>query len=418
MVEMRNMKQFRFMRERFYRQFEHFWPNIYETEYALFDIFPITQEVVDEIREATSNVGRIFYKTAHLLRNADDETLLALGIPVETIGTIRLKPIKPESVIARMDFVETNQGLKLLEINSDTPTFIVECFQMNGEVAKEFGYRDPNKDTETFLKRAMEKAIMESAEWLQSNELPNLVFSAHDDHIEDWNTVRYLKELIDFPAKLVPLQHLRIDSNGLYDDEGTQIDILYRQTYPLEHLIHDQADDGTKVGIQLLDLVKKKKLALLNPTSAFLIQSKAVQAAIWSLYEQNQYFGERERGWIEQYFLPTYLEPEPFLQAKQKFVKKPSFGREGDTVQVFDPKGEVVLQSENKTYEDELPIYQEYVELPKTEVHTEEGMKSVHYIIGSFLIAGQPSAIGVRAGKQITGNESYFLPIGLDEKNV
>ena len=35
---------------------------------------------------------------------------------------------------------------------------------------------------------------------------------------------------------------------------------------------------------------------------------------------------------------------------------------------------------------------------------------------GCFYINGQASAIGIRAGRQITDNESYFLPVGLEKE--
>ena len=407
------LREFSLKRDRFYQQFPHFWPNIYDSEYALYDIYHSSQEEIADIRQATLEVGRIYYQTAHLLRYATDDFLLSLGIPKETLKIIRLKPLTPESVITRMDFVRSTEGFKLLEVNSDTPTFIMECFQVNGKVAQEFGLKDPNHGTADLLKKSIHKAIEESLQWLQHTSSPHIVFTAHDDHVEDWNTTHFLKNFTGYSTRTVPLRQLKIDENGLYDELGNKIDILYRQTYPLEQLIHDQDEDGTKVGLMLLDLVKQKKLAMINPPSAFLNQSKAVQAAIWSLYEQNIFFSEQERLWINKYLLPTYLEPDYFIENKLKYIRKPAFGREGDTVQIIESSGEVFLESESKTYQDELPIYQQFVQLPQTEVMTTNGPKTVHYIFGSFLIAGKPSAIGVRAGKQITGNESYFLPVGI-----
>ena len=48
-----------------------------------------------------------------------------------------MKGLYPESVISRFDFAVTEDNkIKMLEFNSDTPTFIVECFQMNGKVCE------------------------------------------------------------------------------------------------------------------------------------------------------------------------------------------------------------------------------------------------------------------------------------------
>ncbi len=72
-----------------------------------------------------------------------------------------------------------------------------------------------------------------------------------------------------------------------------------------------------------MELVEEEKLIIINPPSAFLLKKKAVQAIIWSLHEENHpFYTEREHGWIEEYFLPTYLEPDYFLQKGQSYVKR------------------------------------------------------------------------------------------------
>ena len=40
--------------------------------------------------------------------------------------------------------------------------------------------------------------------------------------------------------KVVPMSELRITKDSLVDRDGVQIDVLYRQTYPIEDLIEDQ----------------------------------------------------------------------------------------------------------------------------------------------------------------------------------
>ena len=79
------------------------------------------------------------------MRNLSDEQLLDLGFPSASLSFIRMKGLYPESVISRFDFAVTEDNkIKMLEFNSDTPTFIVECFQMNGKVCENLGYDDPN----------------------------------------------------------------------------------------------------------------------------------------------------------------------------------------------------------------------------------------------------------------------------------
>jgi len=150
-----------------------------------------------------------------------------------------------------------------------------------------------------------------------------------------------------------------------------------------------------------------------NPPSAFLLQSKAIMALIWGLHEEeHSFYTPEEHNAIHKYFLPTYLDPDVFLQQGQSFVKKPSFSREGDTVEIFSNTGKKIAEDIHKTYKDELPVYQQFIELPQTMIQTEQGPKRAHYMYGCFYINGKASAIGIRAGGQITDNGSYFLPIG------
>lgn len=411
------MKSYKRERSHFYNKIEHFWPDLYGAEYALYDISPIDKPDLKLIRLCTHRVGRIFFKAAGLLRNVEDQTLIDMGFPEVTLPFLRQKTIPSESVIARLDLVKHGNTYKCIEINSDTPTFIKELFYINGLVAKEFDYEDPNEGTEKELGQAIRTSVTDSAKWLEEVE-PYVVFTAHEDNIEDRNTVIYLQDLYGLPSKFIPLHNLRIEpGKGLYDEKGRKIDILYRQTFPIESLITDEDSSGNNIGLWLLELVNDKKLAIINPPSAFLLQNKAVQAVIWGLHENgDDFFTEEEHKWIAQYFLPTYLEADPFLLDQLPYVKKPIFGREGDTVQIFGASGNLLLEEQHKTYCDIPSIYQKYIELPHTNYFSEKGKQNGHKLIGSFLINGMPSAIGFRVGGEITNNLSCYLPAGIPKK--
>lgn len=420
------MNRFRENRQHFFSQIKDFWHDIYGMEYALFDIKRESAETINRIRQATDQIGRIFYKSAALLRMVDDETLLRLGFPTETHSFIRLQTLPVESVIARLDLVVTDEQVKLLEINADTPTFIKETFFVNGKVCEQFEMQNPNEGCEDQLKQVILKAVTSSFRTRRKYEANNIVFAAHSEHEEDKLTTMYLKDLSGLQSQYMDFSQLQLVDEpileneevvlpqGLYDRSGEKIDVLYRQTYPIEHLIYDE-DPITKekVGQSLMKLVEQQDLAIVNPPSAFLLQSKAIMALIWGLHEeQHSFYTPEEHNAIHKYFLPTYLDPDVFLQQGQSFVKKPSFGREGDTVEIFSNTGKKIAEDIHKTYKDELPVYQQFIELPQTMIQTEQGTKRTHYMYGCFYINGKASAIGIRAGGQITDNGSYFLPIG------
>lgn len=408
------MSQYVKKRKEFYSNSPHFWSDLYECEYSLFHVFPITEQTMKQLQLATERMGKIFFKTARILRNLSNEQLLELGFPTASLPFIRMKGMYPESVISRFDFALTEDNrIKMLEFNSDTPTFIVECFQMNGKVCEELGYDDPNANQERLLSSGITKAVMEATKGMED---PNVVFTAHHEHIEDWNTTMYLSGLCHVDNKVMPMTELRITDDTLVDRDGLPIDVLYRQTYPIEDLIEDQdPETGDLVGVELLQLVKEGKLFIINPLSAFLLQPKSIQCLIWGLAEEGAFYTSEEQKWIKEYMLPTYLEPDLFF-GKSPFVQKPSFGREGDTIMIRDKDTNIMIRNAHETYKSSLPIFQKYTELPVVFLETEKGIEKLSYVFGAFLIAGKASSIGIRAGEKITGNESYYLPVGIKKE--
>lgn len=400
-------------RRQFYARYPDFWSDLYGGEYGLYHVFSITEQTHKLLQIATERMGKVFFKTANLLRSLEDHQLLELGFPAASLPFIRMKTLFPETVIARFDFAFTNNVVKMLEFNSDTPTFIVECFHINGRVCSEFGFLDPNENQERLLSSGITRAVLEAA---KGKNKPNVVFTAHHDHMEDWNTTRYLSQLCQVKNKVVPMSELRISNGVLLDSDGTEIDVLYRQTYPLEHLLEDRdPETGDLVGIELLQLVMEGRISIVNPVSAFLLQPKSIQCLIWGLAEAGAFYTVEEQQWIKEYMLPSYLEADPFL-GTDSYVKKPSFGREGDTITIWDKNTHLEVKNSFETYKEELPVFQSYVPLPVVPLETEKGVEELSYVFGSFLIAGKPSSIGIRAGGKITGNESYYLPVGINMK--
>jgi glutathionylspermidine synthase len=409
------MLEYKKVRSDFYRRMPEFWADLYGQEYALYKPYAIDKKEAESIRSFGGKVGHILFKTASLLQSDVllDSTLKLMGFPQALFPFVRFKSPLPPTVIGRIDSIETPEGHKVMEFNSDTPTFIYECFHVNRAVCRHHSAQNPNEGLDSELQKAIRTSILSSYRSLRTSHSPNIVFTSHEDNIEDKHTVLYLKELTGFPSQYIPLDQLVIKKNqGLFDPAGKKIDVLYRQTFPIELLIQDK-DHTTneEIGLQLTDLVLQKKLAIVNPPSAFLLQSKAVLAVIWGLHDENSpFFTEEEHGWIAQHFLPTYLEPEPFLKQNVPFVQKPVFGREGDTVKIFAGDGKLMDKDDNDTYQQYTSIYQKFVPLPGMTFESERGFQKGYRMTGTFLINGRPSAFGYRVGNQITDNLSYFLP--------
>lgn len=146
-----------------------------------------------------------------------------------------------------------------------------------------------------------------------------------------------------------------------------------------------------------------------------MLQNKALVAFLWALHlVESEFFSPEEHAWIDQYVLPTYLDPYD-AQGQAvfvgKYVVKPIYGREGVSIVIRDSH-DVLERSESNLYGNQGMVYQQYVELPTTTVQTESGRTEVNLVHNCFVVAGAPSAIGVRASRRrIFDDNAYFLPV-------
>ncbi|MFC7439983.1 glutathionylspermidine synthase family protein [Laceyella putida] len=382
------------------------------TEYALATVHPISESFRRELAFATERLGQIFAKTVRIIQEGSDALLRELGIPDAAWRAVR-HPIMPSmpTLIGRFDFAHTPQGLKMLEFNSDTPTCVVEAFHVNGLVCEALGYADPNQGEHHRLRQAFQELLEGYRQWGYSTE--RIVFSALDWHVEDAGTTKYLLQQSGLEAVFAPLSSLAVKGDRLYvlaGETASPVDVLYR-LHALEILADDQDEQGYPTGKHLLKLVADKRLALINPPGAILSQTKALQALIWNLSDSQVFYTAEERECIHRYMLPTYVD-NPF-HGKRAYVTKPIFGREGGAVTLYDQTGATIARDHEELYWEQMMIYQELAEMEKVEVETCEGRFEGELLWSSFLIGGQASAIVARVDKKITGDSSYFLPVGL-----
>jgi glutathionylspermidine synthase len=415
-----DLLRYKLRRERFYLDSLSLWPGTLLDCNDLLDVYALPSTEIAAITQAAAAIARIYQRTANLLRTLPDDVLLQMGLPPETVNISRLHlPAMPDTVIGRLDLVKTTDGYRMLEFNADNPGLLIETFPMNATVCNESGKINPNQQGEAALIRALQDAIAAGLAYVGKTrgEQSNVVFTCRSTYLRDLDITQYLMGLVALPEciqkKYVPLELLRADEQGLYDPNGNQIDLVYR-FHPLQFFCggmfrdHDGDNDGMYDGALLYDLVLRRKLAIINPPSAFMIENKAVQSIIWGLSESNTYFTAAERRLIRQHFLPTYMDP---VFSDEPYVVKPVYGSEGDTVTIVDPKKGDVFKTTTSTYMDQPMVYQKYVELPKVELMTEHGMQSLSLLTSCFLINGQPVGITLRAGEAVTDFSWRSVPV-------
>ena len=388
------------------------WDSMYGDEYALASLQPVTAEFCQGLRSAAEKLGGIYARTAEVLQQADDELLAELGLPQATWAAVRSSlPSLLPTVLGRFDFAATEQGLKMLEFNAETPTDVVEGFYVNGKVCDFFGATDPNQALAQGLTGAFDRSV---AAYRDSGfAVEQVVFSSVDWHAEDAGTTRYLLAQSGLAAKFVPLSQLRVFEDRLQVWDGQThepVDVMYR-LHPLEKMAEEQDADGYPTGRRVLEIAAEQRLALVNPPAAMLAQSKATQALIWSLYEDGSFFTPCEQAAIAAHMLPTYFENR-FL-GRCPYVTKPVYGREGGAVTVFGSDGVAWTRDDESNYWEQPVVYQQYVELPKQTVMTLNGLYCGRMIYGVFLVGGHGSALVSRVGSRITGNMAYYQPLCL-----
>jgi glutathionylspermidine synthase len=422
---------YRELRRSYYDQFPAFWatlPGVEVEEYAVFGALEVAPEHVRELRTATARLYQLLQRQTAALQLADERALLDIGIPRCAIPYCQIViPRMPAIMCGRFEFALTEQGPKLLELNAETPTFVVELFQMNSQICADFGWIDPNQHARAQLARAVHTSIQAGIAWLRPRlwRRASVVFTAYRDSKEEYHTVDFYRQLPGLAQRLAyhtsfcRLEDLRVTNDCLLTADGRQIDVIYKM-YPTEYLIEDSAPDGTPIGLALLDLVRRRRLTVLNPPSAFVLQNKALMALLWAAHmAQSELFTPEEHAWLEQYLLPTYFaahNPQGEPHFTGSYVVKPVYGREGASI-VIRQSSEILEKSPDDLYDDQLMIYQQYISLPKTIILTEAGSTEVNLVHNCFAVAGEPSAIGVRGSRKlILDDNSYFIPVCYPQK--
>ena len=417
---------YRKWRRAYYSQFPAFWgtlPGERVEEYALYGALEVPRGHASALRTASSRLYQLMTRLALMLQQADDQSLIEIGIPRPVLPYSHIfMPEMPAVMAGRFEFVMTAEGPKLLEFNAETPTFVVELFHMNGQVCMDFGLVDPNQGCQQQLRQAMQECIAASLSWVEPHpgNAASVVFSAYANRPEERGTAEFYRSLLQaggglpYRTSFRGLHELRVTRDCLLTADGERIDLLYK-LYPTEHLMEDEAPDGTPVGLELMELVRKRRLAVINPPIAFVLQNKALIALLWATHlAESPLFTPAEHGWIEQYVLPTYLRAQddqgrPLFAGP--YVVKPVYGREGGSITIRNGN-EMVEQSQQSLYDKQVMVYQQYAALPTTRLQTEQGRAEVRLVHNCFVVDGVPSAIGVRASHRlIFDDSSYFLPI-------
>lgn len=362
----------------------------------------------DRIMEATRHITSILQKTWYIL-NQDKDLFFKLGLPFSTWKAAWADyPNEIFSYFCRYDLIVNNGQIKIIEANADTPTGLMEPSVANRIICQAHQAYHPNVIEEKLIK-AWKRIKREYG--IRPND--KIFYSSYEWHDEDRETVHFnLRHCLNQAKEYVGIEDIIVADDGLYSPKGEKIEFLYR-LYPLEYLDEDVDDQGKRIGHMFLDHIANGRVKIINPPSAFVIQSKANMALIWELHETDSgHFTKEEREIIQTYFLPTYFSPEKFIEKGLAYVAKPLWGREGGGVSIVE--GEKVEEDRTEYYYNQRKIYQQYMEMPDQSIGTWDDVYQGKMLIGSHVIGGEPAGLFLRVGERITGNLSMFMGLTVE----
>ena len=400
----------------------------YANRYPAHTVQVFSQAFYDELRMAARGLFHIFCRAAAVFQNAPDDFARAMDMPEELLPYLHVpNAFGLPTWLSRFDFVLDETGrIRMVEINADTPCFIVESYYASGIAADFFCRRDPNAGSaaqlRAFLAHVRERCV-------GAEDAP-FVFACFDDYPEDLANTLFLQRLMREAAPAADVRFLsfydmEIDARGIALPDDAYAGALYR-LHPMELLIDERTPEDEPLGAMFLDLYKEGKFAMMNPPEAIILQNKSFMALVHALAARRQFFTPAECALIERYLAPSYFEDDFGACADGTYIRKEIWGREGRNVSVIqkesgrtrtalekyvDHYDEIVCRTSRKA------MYQQFIRQPRFRHTVDSGAKEGYLTLSCFMLFGEPSAVGARfSPEEIAGTEAYLVPLVLAEQ--
>lgn len=407
----------------------------YDDRYPALSTQAFPRAFYEEIRQVSRGLFGIFCKATQVFQAGPDGFAGQMDMPQELIPYLHKANILGlPTWLSRFDYVLDRDGhLKMVELNADTPCFLIESYYANGVAAGFVGKSDPNEGLRDDLRAYLggihdvvmtmaSKGRIESAGSILEQPF---VFACFDDYIEDAATTRFLMEEMKaarphMDARFLSLYDMAIDPGGIPLGDGAYAAGLYR-LHPMELLIDETTPDGEPLGHYFLDLYQEGKFALFNPPEAIIMQNKSFMALVYALYLTDRFFTPQERKLIEDYLVPSYFENDFSALADGSYIQKEIWGREGRHVKVMEKRNgeaQLHLEKEVDNYDDIVCrdsnrlMYQDFIQQKVFRHRVDSGTKDGYLTLSCCMLGGKPSAVGCRfSPEKIAGTEAYFVPL-------
>lgn len=357
------------------------------------------EEILKTIEPATAELTAMGLTAVEAVCNGakSDYYFDKLKIPEEYREPIRISWARRDrSLYGRFDFSYSDGQLKLLEMNFDTAISLYEAsvFQRL--------WLDEHQATGVLPEQAQQfsrihECLLDCFTALADSST-TVHFASVEDSEEDEGTTRYLQScavLAGVESKFLHMRDIGYDDDGnLIDLEGEPIKVLFK-LYPWEFLFDDDQEIAKARGKSVLvPLVTGGGTTFIEPIWKTILANKGILPILWDLYPDSPWL-------LASAFENT---PEAAAIKAKPHVRKPLMGREGGSISIIYPDQPAKSFVNPSRYGKEGFVLQDLHPLPKYD--------NYHVLIGSWVIAGQPAGIGIRADLSpiTTGMHCLFVP--------
>ncbi len=321
----------------------------------------------------------------------DNNLFHDLNIPFNLVDIIKAswENVVHWHLYGRFDFAGglDRVPIKLLEFNADTPTLLLDTAIAQWAMLKANGLDEHRQfnNLHECLKENFQRLVTLEENVDKFNEYYEgwkILFASVRDAQEDEDTTRYLEAIAKeagFETAFAYIDEVEFDAEeGIFYND-VQYDYFFKLV-PWE----DIAIAEGELAVILTQIVQNQKAIILNPAYTLMFQSKAFMKILWDLFPNHPLL------------LETSFEP---LEGKA-CVEKPTFGREGENVTIYDENGDIVDKKEGH-YDNFKMIYQERAKLNQDD----EG----NYYQAGVFFAYEGCGLGYRTGiRPILDDDAKF----------
>lgn len=297
-------------------------------------------------------------------------------IPDEFIPFIKNSWEKQQpSLYGRFDLILAGDQLKMLELNADCPSSILEAAVIQKEWMKEVHKKKTQfNDIDTLLIerwKEIEKLIPAEKVYF------SCLSKADEDNINT-SYIRYCAELAGVKNAFIYINDIKWNNRAeiFTDYYNDPINNLFK-LYPYDSMLE------SKWAHYLL--IDKNQTNWIEPPWKIIMSSKALLPVLWQMFPKHPYL------------LPCY-----FSKGEMKdYVEKPFRSRQGYNITIY-KNGEPIEQTTGD-FDNSMCVYQEFFR--------PVSFDGYNTIIGSWVINDKAAGIGIRESESlISGNTARFVP--------